>query len=337
MNWIKNNTFVSALAAGVIIICGILLFLGTKSGGRLEEAKESFDQAYQAVSKSERSSLYPKPTTRDAKKKALEDYRESIEELRSLYDGYRVEMDSITTQEFTERLKSANSEVSDALTAAGSDLPDGFFMGFDRYRNQLAQSEATGLLDYQLKGLKHALMDLAEARPSSLISVYRESIPEENGAVYTPGPDEVARKFGFEVVFKGSEASARKFVSALGDIEPFYYVVRSIKIQNERTTPPRVSDAEFPTAPAAPAVQPDNPFGVGFFDGFEAGGDEEEQPAVDEGEGQEEPAVEVERPAAAVDADSSRILAQVLGAEEVFVFVRFDLTLFSPVKELPKP
>jgi hypothetical protein len=35
--------------------------------------------------------------------------------------------------------------------------------------------------------------------------------------------------------------------------------------------------------------------------------------------------------------DSSRILAQVLGSEELIVFVRIDLIMFLPSKELPKP
>lgn len=332
MNWIKNNPFVAGLAAITLIICGLLYFFGTKGAARFDTAKSEFDAAYQAVSVSERIPLYPTASNRDAKKKALDDYRETITELRGLYDKYRLgEAEEITTQAFTGRLKAANSEVTKALTSAGCEVPDGFFMGFENYRDTLAQSGATGMLDYQLNGIKHALLNLAEARPSSLISVYREKIPEETGAKPEIGPDEVTRKFGFEVVFKGSEGSARNFISSLGDIEPYYYIIRCIQIKNERDTPPTVSDAKFEKAKPKP-VQDLNPFGAAFFGAEE----ETEEPA----ELADAPAEESEDEAeleAAEPVDSTRILAQVLGAEEVIVFVRFDLTMFLPVKELPKP
>lgn len=330
MNWIKSNPFVAGLAGITILVCGVLYFFGSKGSSSYEAAKEEFDQAYQLVTTSERIPLYPKAETRAAKNKALVDYRESIGELRELFAKYRVEkIDNISTQAFTEQLKAANEEVTQALSAAGCEIPEGFFMGFENYRDQLARSEATGLLDYQLEGVKHALLDLAEARPSQLIQVYRERIPEETGGKPEVGPNAVSRKFGFEVAFKGSEASARKFISSLGDAEPYYYVVRCIKIDNERDIPPRVADAKFET-PRAALEEPEvaNPFGS-FFP-------EEEEPAR-EGDApvEGEPEAVIEMPV--VPVDSSRILAQVLGGEEALVFVRFDLTMFLPVKELPKP
>jgi hypothetical protein len=37
------------------------------------------------------------------------------------------------------------------------------------------------------------------------------------------------------------------------------------------------------------------------------------------------------------EVDTSRILAQVLGNEDLTVFVRFDIATFLPSKDLPKP
>jgi len=335
MNWIKSNPFVAALAGVTMLICGLLFFFASRSGAKYETARTEFEAASMQVKRFEASPLYPDETNLNAKKKALVDYTESINNLRNLFDKYRVEQfESISIPAFTERLKAANREASKALKDAGCEIPEGFYLGFENYTERQPQEKATGALDYQIEGVKYAMLKLAEARPSELIRVYREEVTEETGGSFKPDPDEVARKFGYEVTFKSSEAAAREFISSLGDTGPYYYVVRCIKVANERDTPPLVSDAKFESLRVAQeeAVEA-NPFAA-----FLTPNEEEEAPIEDAGEGgPEEVAPEgapEELPSATVD--SSRILAQVLGAEEVIVFVRFDLTMFLPSKELPK-
>jgi hypothetical protein len=92
-------------------------------------------------------------------------------------------------------------------------------------------------------------------------------------------------------------------MSALSKLESHYAVVRSIRISNAKKEPPRTSDAKFDNPPpqAAPEMSLD---------------------------------------AAAPDAQPSapaagRILSQVLGMEEVQVFVRIDLMQFLPPAKLP--
>lgn len=334
MNWIKANPFVAILAGVTLVVCAILLFVGLQGAKKFEQAKEGFDAAFRGVSRAERIPLYPEDVNRDAKTKALVDYREEISELSSLFDPYRPgELKPLSPQEFTVRLKAATDEVSAAFDAAGSELPDGFFLGFESYRDLLANSDATAILNYQLEGITHAMLDLAEARPSALIQIYRESIEEESGDEYVPRENAISRNFGFEVVFRGSENSVRKFLSSLGDTEPYYYVVRSVAIRNDVDTPPKVSDAKFETADvsAAESAAVSDPFGGAFvLPGSDVPEDDEEVEAT------EDPAPD-EVVAPPVVTDTGRILAQVLGGEELTVFVRFDLALLKPSKELPAP
>jgi len=342
MDWIKSNPFVAALSGGTLIACILLFFLASKAASRLDSAKEGFDTAFMQVSKYERTELYPKVTNRDAKKKALADYSDSIDQLRSLFDDYRVaEVKPIATQAFTVRLKAANKEVTKAFKEGGTEIPDDFFMGFESYRNKMAESESTGLLDYQLSAVRHALLKLAEARPSEVISVYREPIPEESGTAYEVSENEVARKFGYEVVFKGPETSAREFISALGNVDPYYFIVRAIRIRNEKNDPPRVSDAKFKSLAVEVKESGSADAGFNFFENFQADAVVPEEVAegqvVPEGIAEQGAEPVQEQAEEAQPADSSKILAQVLGGEELLVFVRFDLTLFSPSENLPKP
>jgi hypothetical protein len=338
MNWIKSNPFVSGLAGTTILLCGILFFLASKWGTQYDEAKAGFDEAYMGVSAAESNSLYPTADLRDGKSKALTEHRESLGGLTKLFDDYRPEKtENISPQAFTDRLLAANEEVSKAF--GNTVLPQNFFLGFESYRNQLAKTDATGTLLHQMDGIKAALMGLAEARPSALLKVLRVAVPEETGGNFQPAPNDVARFFSCEVTFKGSEQSARDFLNSLGATGSHYYIIRTVRIQNEREIPPKVSDAEFEESVAEEAaVEPANPFGAALFEQPDAAGEPAaEQPAAPAGDaapGAAEPGVPAP-PAAGQD--TSRILAQVLGNEELIVFVRFDIAMFLPSKELPKP
>jgi hypothetical protein len=339
MNSIKSNPFLSALAGITIVFCGALFYLASQGGGKYDEAKASFDESYGAVSASEGIPLYPTAANRDGKRKALGEYRQAIGDLRSLFDKFRPgELPNVDPQEFTSRLKKANEDLTAAFKAAGSELPDGFFLGFEEYSIRLAPNEATGILGYQLDGISNALLGLADARPSRLIKVHREPIPEETGGTYESKPGDVARNFACEITFKGSESSARKFITHLGETGSHYYVIRCLKIINERDTPPNVEDAKFETAAPTAAAAPADIFkDVFILPGGEA---EPEAPAptAEDAAAGEEAAAGGEQPAApAEEVDTTRILAQVLGSEDVTVFVRFDISMFLPVQELPNP
>lgn len=316
------------------MICAALYFFASSGGTRHEEALAEFESSYQAVSKAEKLKPYPIDENRDGKRKALTEFSAEINELRSKFDAYRPEeLKNISVQAFTGKLVAASEETSESLKAAGCELPEGYFLGFEDYRGRLANSNATGVLLYQVEAMKQAMEQLALARPSQLIRIYREPVPEESGEAFTPDKNDVARHFGFEVTFKGSEGSVRKFVSALGARGDNYFTVRCVEIVNERDTPPQINDAKFESSAdkSADDASSDNPFGGAFIlpggDAFE-GEIETEEPEAEEPAAPEPVAPEV---------DSSRILAQVLGNEELIVLVRFDLALFLPSTELPKP
>lgn len=332
MNWIKSNPFVAGLAGATLVICVALFFYASSGGARFEEAQAEFESSYAAVSKAEKLKPYPSDENRDGKRKALTEFAAEINELRSKFDAYRPEeLKNISVQAFTEELKNAAEETAKSLTTAGCEIPEGYFLGFEQYRGQLANSGATGVLLYQMEAIEKAMKQLVAARPAELIRIYREPVPEEDGETFTPGKNDVVRQFGFEVTFKGSENSAREFISSLGNLGENYFTVRSVEIVNERDTPPRTSDAKFEAAinDSVEDSASDNVFGNAFA--LPGGEESEEEPAAEEPEA--ESTAELQLPAA----DSSSMLAQVLGNEELIVMVRFDVALFLPSKKLPKP
>lgn len=316
MSWIKDNKFMAGLGGGTLLGAVLLLFLGFKGSTRYDESKERFDAAAGEVSTFEKLNPFPSLANRDGKTKALADYRKSVESIQSTFEPYRPkEMKNVTPQEFTTHLLAANSEIRKAFEDAGTTVPEPFFVGFEGYKVVLAPAKITGVLEYQLAAVKNLMLALAKSKPTALTNLYRPALPEEENPNHTPNANAAARSFPVEITFTGPEKSVREFVSSIVAFKDQFVVVRTLRISNEKKDPPRAADAKF-DKPAAEKPSADaSPFGAGFV----LPGDE---PAKD-------------APPAPKAADSSKILAQVLGNEQVQVFVRLDVLQFLPAKKLP--
>lgn len=324
MSWIKENKFLALLGGGTLVGVVLLYVVGSQGASRYADAKAAYDAAGEEVTKYEKNPLYPKKEYRDAKSKALEDYKRSLEALQSEFKPFQsAEITNMSPQEFTDRLLAANSETRTAFQENSVKFPESYFNGFAKYKTSLASESSTGILNYQLGVIKELMIDLAKARPTELKNLYRPDLPEETGKAYVAG-DAVARAFPLEITFFGTEKSVRSFLTAITKSEKNYLVIRCLRISNQKKDPPRAADAHFdkPAAAAAPAA------GGGIFGGnFVFPGDE---PGTGDKLKNEAP----------VDLtpkfeNSARILSQVLGTEELQVFIRLDVLQFLPAKKLP--
>lgn len=319
MSWIKDNKFLVALCGGTLLGVVLLYIVGSKGSSRYEAAKATFDEAYSEAQGYEKQHLYPKTENVNGKTKALDEYRKSLESLQDAFEKYRPkEITNVSPQEFTTRLKASDSEVRKAFEAAGTTVPDAFFMGFESYKTTLARPNATGIMSYQMDAIKGILMELAKAAPKEFKNLYRPLLPEASGQVYTPPAHAVARELPLEITFVGHEKSVRAFFSAIEKPENRYTVIRTLRITNAKQEAPRASDAKF-DKPAAAKSPENSPFGGAFVLPNEASAPPAEPAAA--------PPV--------VSVDTGRILSQVLGDEQIQVFVRLDILEFLPVKKLP--
>jgi len=333
MTWIKDNKFPVAL--GGVTVLGVigLAVAGMKGSSRYEEAKEEFNFAADQALSYERAPLYPRSENRDGKSKAIEDYKQATQELQAAFEPFRPEeLANISPQAFTDQLKVVNDELMAAFNDAGIKVPEEFFSGFERYRTSLANSEATGIMKFQLDAIRFMMLALAESGATELRNLHRQELPEEAGRKWQPDEKQVqvARELPIEISFVAPEKSVRQFVSTIANPDPYFIIIRTLRIANTKKEPPMASDAKFETASApGAAAAPAAPFANLFGDAFALPAEDE---AADE-DGDAAPSVPAPPPRPS--ADSSRILAQVLGNEEVQVFIRLDLMQFLPAKQLP--
>ncbi len=327
MSWIKENKFIAALGGGTAVGAILLYLVGSSGSGKYQAALEAYQTAAGEVDSILKLPLPPTDANRDQKSKALGEYRKSTEALQAAFEAFRPkEIKNVTPQEFTDHLKAANEAVRAKFDDAGTKLPDAFlFCGFEKYQATLANGNTTGILEYQLAGVKQLMLDLAAAKPTELKNVYRPLLPEEEGKTYEAKPSDVTRPFPLEITFVGREKSVRDFLSALSKTDKQFVVVHTLRISNTKKDPPRTSDAKFDKPKETPAAG--GAAGGVFGGGFVLPG---EEPAAKPAEAKPAPA-----PEAAPKEETGRILSQVLGNEELQVFLRLDVMQFLPAKKLP--
>lgn len=323
MSWIKENPFVATLGGVTLVGAGVLIFAGSHFKGKYDAALETFTQDATVVSTAEKNKPYPSQPNRDGKAKALEDYKAEVAKLQEAFAKFRApESSALSPQDLTGNIKEASDKIRAAFTEARTEVPSSFFVGFENYTASLAPGPATPVLNDQLGALSEMFLSLAKAGPKKLINVHRPLLAEEKNQTFDP-KDSTYRALPVEVTFRGSEKSLREFISALAASPNYYYVVRTLRVANDKTTGPVPADGNFETeSAAAPGAAATNPFA-----GFTEAGSED---AAGAGE-----AAPPATPAPAV-ADTSKILQQVLGTEDITVFIRLDVLRFLPAKDLSK-
>jgi hypothetical protein len=333
----KEKTFIGILAGATVICVGGLFVFAGKGTSRVETATEQFTTLSEEINKMQNLPLYPTAQNLTNKEKELAAYQANANQLAEKLQAMRpAQINNTDPQTFTNTLVKTAEETMKAYEAAGltvegetGPLPRGFYLGFENYTSTPAQQGATGILTYELAAISEVHSILAAAKPVKLLNFMREPLPEEKNQPYTPTTGVPYRALPFEISFAGPESTMRNFINGLQTSKSHFFVIRSIRVMNEKPTGPKASDVEFEVkAPKAA----DGAVGGGAFDGFDNLIAPDAAPVPEGAPAVAEPPKPKEEP----KGDSSRILKQVLGAENIQVFLRVDILLFD-APAAPKP
>jgi len=326
----QENRFPIILGATTATLVGALAYWGISSSGKYDTAKENYDSAVGEIKKLTRGPAYPDSANVSAKEKAVGDYKTSVEEMQKTFDKYReTKLPNVGVDVCSIALCEARAKLDAKFEASGTEMPADAHLGLGVYTRETVNAKNTGILLYQLNAFETLFGYLADAKIKKVLNIHRPQLPEEKGKkVDLKGKS--YRTHPIELTFSGRESSLRDFLSAIDDSDKFAYVVRTLRIKNERETAPSAKDARFEVP--KPAAEAASPFGVG---GFQFPDELESAPDAADGE-VVDVVVEEEAPAADVGpSDSGQILKQVLGDELIQVFVRIDVIQFLDPKPLP--
>jgi hypothetical protein len=321
----SDKRFLTILGSITAVCVSGLAAWAFQSSSKYDAAKEQFDGVKTQIESMESLPLYPTEENLEAKKVSLELYKKSSADLQSKLLTYRpLEIKNVEPQEFTDNLKKATASAKAAYAKNGlsadssrNNLPNSFFLGFETYSGALAQRDATGLLNYQLGALTELNLSLAAANPERLINIHRPAFPEESNEKYVATTGNVLRSLPVELIFSGSEQTLRAFVNSIIASKNYYYVIKTLRITNQKQIAPKAQDAEFkqetleePTSTGSEELPSPEDFAVGA-------------------EKKVEPAPKL------TEKQTGQILKQVLGQEKINVFMRINIELFDANVKIP--
>jgi len=354
MSWIQENKFVAGLIGVTAVLGGGILYFGNSQGNAYNEKMEKYETLKGQYATLEKSKPYPNSANKKAKEEAMAAYRESISEVRKGLTAYRPEkLERMTPEQFSDLRVDASKKMRKMFEDIGTTLPEETQFGFEKYANSAVKSAATPKLNYQLEATQWLLTRLAEVKPSALVNIVRKPLPIETGKAAPAQNNAPVRKKGakrkggknkggarpvaasgpyelmsMELTFTAREDGVREFLKDMVSSEKYFFAIRSVRVRNEKQTPPTEKDANFPAAPAVP-----DPFsgfpGLGDAPEGDATTDDTATPAAGDGAAAvPEPAA----PVAPVAGNGDRVLKQVLGDEKLDVHIVFDIVLLKSVK-----
>ncbi|WP_035608181.1 Amuc_1100 family pilus-like protein [Haloferula sp. BvORR071] len=332
MSWIQENRFAAGLGGATAVAAIGLIAFAVSQGSGYSKAKEDYDALAGEVSTMTDGKLYPKDAYLSEKEKAVRDYKEDVTKLQDAFKKFQApQPPNIDPGDFNTAVIKARDAAAKAITDAKGEVPAEFFIGFEAYKESAVKKEATGVLTFELDGISQLMENLAAAGPVKLLNLHRPHLAEEDGKPFD-ATGKMLRALPFEMAINCKEETFRKFLSALDDSK-HYYVIRSIRVTNEKPKAPTAADAEFKSdEPAATGGGAGGDAFGGGAGGFVLPG--EPEPAA--------PATPAPAPAAAAPAAGGDgiILKQVLGSEGINVFLRLDIVQFlepaAPAAKAPK-
>lgn len=331
----KENGFVIGLLAGTLLIGGGLVAFGLGQGKRFAEAEASYSDLKDDVERMARVRPYPSQENEEAREKEVKAFRGKVEGLQNALQEFRPEtLDKISPSEFQNRVVAKSATVAELFNKKGMGFPEQFALGFERYKDELANPEATGKLNYQLDALEWLFKELAEVETYSLKNVKRDALPSESGKDWLAdlgrGPTPLYQSMPIELVFLAEESALNEFVNKVSSSKKYFFDIDMIRISNENLNPPTRGQAGLEEEEAAEEEEEEGG-AFGAFGGFSFDDADADADADAGADGGEDVPAEVEEPT-----DTGRILGQVLGNEAVYVGLQLRLLLFSEQATLPE-
>ncbi len=259
MNALKENPFIAAVVLIVVVGCGVLAFFASGAFTTYQDTMAAYTQAVQKLQGLQNKVPFPNEANIKSAEALRDGYLEKLAGLKSQLAALQVPREEgVSPQQFQDTLRSTVNAVVSRAEAAKVALPEGFYLGFNEYKDNLPSERAAPELARQLTIITRVVEDLIGPNPEnpgvkSVDSLERAPLRVETGAGNQPAD---AAKSALEVqpFVIGFTAEQGKFRIAFNNLlkNPQFLIMRSLAITNSKTEgPPVASTAD--ASPAAPS------------------------------------------------------------------------------------
>ncbi|MEO6053789.1 MAG: Amuc_1100 family pilus-like protein [Chthoniobacterales bacterium] len=252
----QNRFLISYIVIVVIGIGGLGYFL--------YQSKSNFDvvmEEYQNAIRRLHTLQTLKPFPDDKNLKLIQglqgQYKNEIMALAQDLKNKEIPLKEITPQAFQDRLRKIVSEVEKRASEQSVRLPATFYMGFDRYKDNLPQTHAAPALGRQLESITIVVNKLIDLRVHEIVTVGRKELPSEAITPVEAPQNVVVSLSPFDVVFISDQGKFRQVFNSILDMNQFF-IIRSLTILNSKPMGPSRKDdrPEAAPTPIIPAAGP---------------------------------------------------------------------------------
>ena len=331
------------------MISGALIYLGMSANSDASAAKQKEQAAVNKINALQTNKPYPSKENEKLLLESLATFAADTKKFQDTLLKFRPEdMPKLSANQFSDEVSKYVNKLDTQFKAkkiayTAKEKP---YFGMEAYAGSMAPENATQYLNYNRLGLEWLFTTLADSGITSLNNVHRPLVAEalskpkeeanprgkkgkgRNKNQKPTGSTSVYDGLPIEITFTGTEASMQKFITDVAAGEDYFFAIKLIKIRNEEQEPVTISKATFaPAAEAAPAPEleaageGDDPAeadaggeDLGLGGGFDIGGEEEF-------EAEEDP----------------KIIKQVIGDEQITVFMQLELVLLKDAASVPIP
>lgn len=267
MNWLKENPFLSGLAAVTVAGTGALVFLLMQASTQYQETADAYNQAVQKLHTLQNRIPFPNAENLKKTKELEDEYRQGLNALSAQLAKMETPINpDVKPQQFQDDLRSAVNSIAEKAAAAGVTLPKDFYLGFDQYKDSPPSPQATPALDRQLRVINQIVSNLIGFKIQSIDSLERLPLKEESNAPAAPAGKGDAKpaslvRLPFNIVFTAEQPKFRVAFNSLMNSDQFL-IVRAMNVQNSSPAGPPVVQAEKSGAGAAPGAADNNDLNV---------------------------------------------------------------------------
>lgn len=255
MTWFRRFPGLSIfIALCLLATCAmaVMIFLAS---ARYSKISADYKEAERELQRLESAKVYPSRKNVQLIQQERDIFSNKLADLRSQLASKSPRVEPISPNGFQDKLRAAVSDVQKLAADKSVELPEGFYLGFDRYQSTLPRPEAAPILSRQLDSFQTVLERLMQAGANKITFLNREALPVEDGE--KPATDALFHKQKIEIGFISSPETFRQMVNAIAQNENFL-VLRTLLVRNEKQTPPSKADtAQDEEAPATASAAGD--------------------------------------------------------------------------------
>ncbi len=253
MNWFKENPFLAGLSAVAAVGAAVLGYLIFQASSAFTAATDTYTASVSELHALQNRVPFPNEENLGVLKASLEEYTARISGLRQQMAKMEQPLpENFTPQQFQDALRAAVNETREKAAAAGVELPENFYLGFNDYQTQVPSENATPYLERQFQVIRTLVNRLIDFKVQSIDTLDRKPLPQESASNAQPpaaqpgqppkpgqkaGSEPVVERFPFDISFTAEQGKFRvAFNSLLGS--DHFLVVRWLRLQNSSPNPP---------------------------------------------------------------------------------------------------